>query len=409
MRSIKILSIILLLIINNSILSSRGIDEPLQMMMPEGKYKWEYGKTSTKIQFELIGNLITIPVEINRTKVNLVLDTGMPIMGGLITNNTKALELNLTYSGETQIGAPGGKSSKAKVASNVKFKLGDLEFSNQTFIVMAKSQNLSYYEFDGVIGNEIFTRFIVDIDYEKNIITLTEPSDFKLLKDTEKIKLTFENGYPFVSCSVTMESGINIPLSLVLDLGASNTLALNPGSQKEIILPSKNIKTGIGRSVDSELFGYKGRIRKFIIGNQSFNNVLATFNESTYTTFAKYGNLGSGILKRFNLTFDYTGKMLYIKPNKYFNDPFEFNMAGIDISKSVDGIVKIDRVLPNSSGSEVGLETGDSILKINNLNTVHISRKQLSELFEQENKIVELTIKRGKTIKSISVKLRRII
>jgi len=394
----------------NTILSAQGIREPQQMMgPPSGSYKWISGVISVSLPFEMIGNLVVIPIEINNIKTRFILDTGMPLMGGLITNSKKAETLKLYYSGEAQIGGAGGGMAKAKIASGVNFKIGNLEFKNQTFIVMPESKNLTFFETDGVIGNEILSRFIVDINYDSKTITLTEPSNYIPTKNAEEIKINIESGIPFVNSSAIMESGKIVPLNMVLDLGASHSLSFVLGSQKSIVLPAKNIKVSTGRGINTELFGYMGRIKKFKIGSYSFDNPLVSFSENKLMPFEKEGNLGSGILKRFNVTFDYPNKRFFIKPNKSFNDPFEFNMAGIQTSKLAGGIIKIDRVLPNSAGMEAGLMVEDVIVKVNNTKAIDIPNAEFQKIFEKDNEVVVIEIKRGDEIKTISVKTRRII
>lgn len=376
----------------------------------DGSYKWSSGiLTSTSIPFELAGNLVVLPLEINGVKTKFILDTGMPMMGGLFTDFSKAAAFNFNYVGEAQVGGAGGGGAKAKIANGIKFKIGDLEFNNQTFVVMPESKNLSFFETDGVIGGEIFTRFIVDINYDNQIITLTEPAHYNFSKDAEEIQLPFEFNYPFINCSATMESGEVIPLNMVLDLGASHNLSLVLGSQNNIVLPEKNLKVSTGRGITKEIFGFTGRIKEFKIGFYTFNNPLISFNENKLMSFEKEGNLGSGILRRFNITFDYPNKRIFIKPNKSFYNSFEFNMAGIQFSKSKDGRMIIDNVLPNTPGSEAGLEKEDVLLMVNNVNIGDINKNDLKNIFEKENAIVELTIKRGETTKTFPVKLRRLI
>ena len=406
MKTIKLMAITFFLIFS---LVSAQVNNTCGGAPADGSYKWASGLTTAAIPFEMVGNLVVIPIEINNVMTKFILDTGMPAMGGLITNYQKASTLNLNYVGEAQIGGAGGGFSKAKVAGGINFKIGNLEFSNQTFIVMPETQNLSYFETDGVIGNEILTRFIVDINYDNQTITLTEPANYTPPRDAEEIKIPFESNYPFAKCSATLESGITIPLDMVLDLGASHNLSLVLGSQEKIVLPANDIKVSTGRGINSEVFGYMGRIKNFKIGSYSFDNPLVSFNENKLMPFEKEGNLGSGILRRFNITFDYKNKRIFIRPNKSFNDPFEFNMAGIQYSKSQDGIIKIDRVIPNSPGSEAGLEADDILVKINNISTGNISKNDLKNIFEKENEVVELEIKHGGVTKTISVKLCRII
>jgi hypothetical protein len=410
MKNHKLLaSTLIFLLFCNIVLNAQEGNQPRRMMMPQGTYRWAPLMTRTTIPFELDKDLITISVEINGVNTKLILDTGMPAMGALLNNSNIANKLNLSYSGEAKIGGAGGGSVNAKIASGVKFKIGDLEFSNQTLIVMPDSPNNSFFEFHGVIGAEIFNRFIVDIDYEMKTLTINEPSTYTIKSDVEELALTFINNYPLISCTSTLESGKVVPLNLVFDIGAGHSLSLNIGSQKDIILPNKKINVSLGRGADSELFGFMGRIKEFKLGKFAFRNVLVSFTEGQPAPWEKEGNLGSVIMRRFNITIDYPNKRLFIKPNKFLNEPFEFNMAGIQTSKSNDGIVKIDRVLPNTAGSEAGLMAGDLIVKINKTSIANINKAELENIFKKENEVVELIIKRGEIAKIISVKLRRII
>jgi hypothetical protein len=43
------------------------------------------------------------------------------------------------------------------------------------------------------------------------------------------------------------------------------------------------------------------------------------------------GSVGSEILKRFNLVFDYSNQQLFLKKNNHFADPFSYNKSGIEI------------------------------------------------------------------------------
>ncbi|MHC1780789.1 MAG: aspartyl protease family protein [Bacteroidales bacterium] len=374
-----------------------------------GSFRWTPGVVSTSFPFELIGNIVVIPVEISNVKLRFILDTGMPSMGGLITNYKKGQTLNLTYMGEAKVGGAGGGFSSAKVAGGVIFRIGDIEFFNQTVVVMPESKNLSYFESDGVIGNEILTQFIVDINYDSKIITLSDPVKFKPPTDYQAIDIPFEGYYPYVKCSATFENGVTVPLTMVLDLGASHSLSLNIGTQKGIELPKKNLTISAGRGLNSEITGKTGRIKSFTFGSYSFESPLVSFNEKKLMPFEKEGNLGSGILNRFNIIFDYPNKKMYIKPNKTFKNPFEFNMAGIQYSKMRDGRVVIDRVLPETPASEAGLVAMDEIVKIDGADVNSLDKTGLRKIFEIKGKVVVLTIKRKDEIKTISVKLRKII
>jgi hypothetical protein len=174
-------------------------------------------------------------------------------------------------------------------------------------------------------------------------------------------------------------------------------------------LPGNNLKLSIGRGIDSEIFGYKGRIKSFSLGDYTFDNPIVSFNERKRAGFEKEGNLGSGIISRFHVIIDFPNRRMFLKPNKYFNKPFEFNMAGIQYTKTQNSIIKINTVIPKSPASEAGIKVNDEILKINNVDATKIDSKEVENIFLAENKTVELTLKRGDETKTISIKLRRII
>ena len=45
----------------------------------------------------------------------------------------------------------------------------------------------------------------------------------------------------------------------------------------------------------------------------------------------RIGSVGGEILKRFTVVFDYQNEQMYLKKNKDFNAPFNYNKSGIKI------------------------------------------------------------------------------
>src|SRR6185503_17430697 len=74
-----------------------------------------------------------------------------------------------------------------------------------------------------------------------------------------------------------------------------------------------------------EVLGHAGRISKFEFAGQTFRNVPTSFPDSSAGTFGengRQGNLGSGILRRFKIIYDYSRKQMILEPNKFVGDPF---------------------------------------------------------------------------------------
>ena len=73
--------------------------------------------------------------------------------------------------------------------------------------------------------------------------------------------------------------------------------------------------------------GHVGRVPAFELEGHRLHGVVATFpdprHENPRGADSRNGNLGMGLLSRFNFTLDYAAKTLYLEPNKRFADPFE--------------------------------------------------------------------------------------
>ena len=61
------------------------------------------------------------------------------------------------------------------------------------------------------------------------------------------------------------------------------------------------------------------------------------------------GSLGGEVIKRFDWFVDYKNELVYFKPNKYFDDAFNYNMSGIEVQHN--GIQWIKEEIRSNSTS----------------------------------------------------------
>ncbi|MFH2001538.1 MAG: PDZ domain-containing protein [Planctomycetota bacterium] len=115
------------------------------------------------------------------------------------------------------------------------------------------------------------------------------------------------------------------------------------------------------------------------------------------------------MLKRFNVIFDYEKKRMILEPSNHYSDPFHFNMAGIQWDRTAEGDIVIHRLLQDSPAGESGLRKGDQVIRINDRPAAEITMDELSDLFTEEGKEVNLLITREDEECKVTVKLRPLI
>jgi hypothetical protein len=377
-------------------------------MMGEGRIDTPEGTTT--FPFKLISNHIVLPVEINGSIAELILDTGMPIEGAILFGSEEIDKLNLSYVGKAPIMGAGGTTVEADLAMDINFKLPGASFSGQMVMVMPfDTDRNNYHEGkNGIIGSSLFKHFVVSIDYDNIKITLTNPEQFSYTGNGEAIPLEIER-YPMLKCETEMESGAKVPLNLVIDIGNSDALTLNVGSAEAIILPNRTIET-YKVSLKNEIPVHIGRVKEFRIGGFHFKNVLCSFSTHTPPPWSKEGNLGQGILERFNVTFDYSRQVMYLAPNDQFNDPFDFSMVGISFLRTENGLFRITRVFPDSPAADAGLKQGDLLKTIDDQVVTAVTRDEAYRLLQKKcgQEVTLEVLRNGSTLK-FAISLRRLI
>jgi S1-C subfamily serine protease len=226
--------------------------------------------------------------------------------------------------------------------------------------------------------------------------------------------MSIEDRKAYVEARVIMPGIAPFKTKLVVDLGAGHPVSI----ERYITtygLPQKFIASAnLGIGLNGPINGFISRMDEFDLGKFRLKKVLASFpddrNNQANLSVKRDGNLGVGILKRFNVILDYPDSALYLKPGSTYNDPFEHDMSGLEYYAAGDHLerIVISRVEPGSAADEVGLEHDDEIISINFKPVSRMSLQDIDELFKsKDDRSLLLEVYHDKRVDNVVLTLKR--
>jgi hypothetical protein len=405
-------------------------------------YELAEGKKFEKINFQLINNLIIIPIEVNGANLSFILDSGVskPILFNVSDQDSIQLK---NVSEITIRGLGEGDPIKALSSKGNFFKLEEIRNLNQIlYVVLDKDMNFSPslgIPIHGIIGYDLFRDFVVEINYSAEYIKFHDPKFYKEKENSrsQKLPLFIRRNKAYIDANVGLDTTADVPVKLLIDTGSSDAVWLFKDENKGLDIPAKNYQDFLGQGLNGSIFGKRTKVNSMSIGQFSIKEAKAAFPDmETFSTALVIGNrngsVGGAILKRFNIIFNYPAGEITLKKNANFTDPFEYNMCGLQLQHNgvryiadriADdrGVVRnnartfgdvqilmqnktrlslvpeiiVSGIRAGSPAEEAGLKEGDIILAVNG-KRIHSYKLQevMKMLNEKEGKRIKVLIER---------------
>jgi predicted aspartyl protease len=271
------------------------------------------------IPFNRIGNLIVIKAKVDTTEGNFILDTGAP-----------KLILNITYfrsypstDPDADAGGITGEASVSNPTEVKNFSFGPVKYSR----VEADRVNLGHIENSkgikilGLIGIQLFKRFEMIIDYEKNLIYLhlINKKETSTYKSEQLADTTTYNSFGIDILEnrlLTYGEMAGKKLTFIIDTGAESNILDSrlPGKIFENVAITRRVTlSGAGNKKVEALYGDMNNMK---IGNLNIVTlpVLVTNLEKMCFSYDKCidGMLGFDFLSLHKIGFNFVNHKMYI-------------------------------------------------------------------------------------------------
>ncbi|MCZ8071417.1 MAG: aspartyl protease family protein [Bacteroidota bacterium] len=368
-----------------------------------------------EIPIEIHNNLAVVPVVLNNTlPLKFIVDTG--VRTAILTEKIYSDILNLSYSRKYTIsGAGGQKLVDAYLTNNVTFDMPGVHGQGHSMLVLDQDylelKNSMGTEVHGILGYELFSRFVVTVNYETKRLILERPDKFKPRKSFQVLPITVEDTKPFIRVPLAMTDSAKLIAKLLVDSGASHGIFLEIDSDSAVQVPKKNIDAVLGRGLGGIIIGKIGRVKQLSLGSYQLPNLIANFpidyipKDSTQENNKKHrnGSIGGDLLSRFTVVFDFPHEKIYLKKNGSFNKKFYYNLSGLTIRAKGARLrdFEISDVRKDTNAEKCGLQAGDRLLIVNGIDLSELELNNVNSLFNRKpgKKIKLMIMRNGEKLK----------
>ena len=265
-------------------------------------------------------------------------------------------------------------------------------------------------DIDCVLGLALLPEFAIEFDYLTPAVRLIPAARFRPAATAIAIPIAIDrNANPSTKARLQIGTAESVDVTLMVDTGASyyDLVLLKP------VIDSNHLASRIGTMVPrySDTPGMTitaTRAATLSVGPFEISGpVAALISTGSGGTFSVDGLIGTGFLRRFKVTFDYSRQQIWLEPNGRPRGPQVFDASGIEVRPTEAHEFAIVAVAPDSPAAEANLRVGDVLKEIDGRRTRDMTLGHIQDAFSRVGVTCTVQIERGTHIDKATLQLRR--
>jgi hypothetical protein len=248
----------------------------------------------------------------------------------------------------------------------------------------------------GLLGYDVLSRFTLDIDFDREVITLSDPATYVHQGPGTAIPMILHGNIPTVEMTVNASCKgtyiVDVGNASVLSVGAEQVMKC-----RLLGLEHKQVQHwvgGIGGAFQESVC----RLDSLRLGPFLFKEPVAgltTHHQGGAGSLEVQGNIGTTVLERFRCTFDYAHGTLWLAPSDRFAEREAFTRSGLWYTRWA-GVVIVFGVVKGSPAEEAGLKIRDVLRSVDGRSVEKMTPEELDRVLRdgKAGSIVKLTYER---------------
>jgi len=261
---------------------------------------------------------------------------------------------------------------------------------------------------DGIIGYSFFSRYVVQVDFDKHMINVYSPGKYRYPERGITLHPVFTS-LPILYMNLKDRRRLNY--NFYFDTGAGLCFLMSERFAKDsAILLSKR------KPLLTQAEGMLGRlemrltvVKEVKIGPYRFHNVPSylyddKFNVTSYPFSG--GLIGNELLRRFNMVINYPQREIHLTPNRSINEPFDYSYTGLGMYY-IEGKIIVMDVIPHSPAELAGLRIDDEVVSVGNSLTMNI--QQYKNILQVPNQRIKIIVRRDNDLIELLIRTKSIL
>ena len=365
---------------------------------------------------------ITVPFRLtadNRVMVPLRIDDGRTLQaefdsgGSLIVQPATIAGMGLATSGRSKEMGGGEGATTATEGRLASIGLGDARIKGLAFHSIAFAPDQPDR---ALVGLEVLQRFVVGLDFDHRVMTLTRPEAAARPAAGAVITFHFQDNQPEISGTIDGIAG-----RFTIDTGDSGSLLLIAPFARlhDLVRRYRADLPYNGRAVAAT----RGVYARTRVGTVSFDGPDGRAVEEVHDPVTRISlqasgfdadrevsaNIGLGILRQFNLTFDYARQLIVLQRNHLHGQRDVFNRAGLRLKRRPDAWT-VTAVFDGSPAAQSGIKIGDSVSLINGEGPDRLDPEAVAGLLQGPiGTVLVLRITSGGADRAVNLTLRDLL
>jgi predicted aspartyl protease len=264
------------------------------------------------ISISVARNRIMVPVTLNGSNgLSFMLDTGFSMT---MVNPALPEALQLRRAGEITIEGIAG-DEQAATYEGATFGIGGLKYQPRRVATLASDTNRRRRR-DGILGSGVFRQFVVELDSQRQQLSLYAPTNFIYQGRGEVLPLRFSSTTPVIKATIQTTNGTAVQAEFEIDTGCDSGLCLGHEFIKthqllDLADTRESGKFGVGGGTETR----SGHLPQLQMGRLKLDRPQTDFFlEGSPVGRKLAGHIGMGVLKHFKVIFDYSRKQMILEP-----------------------------------------------------------------------------------------------